>query len=84
MFRLELGDCGFRVRVIHVKTGQIVRDPIIMAIKPKYGGAIRVPFGEDACRQFFQKITAQATHFVINGRGISAEDFFSQELLTIN
>lgn len=80
MFRLNVSDCGNRVQIVHLKTGRIVRNPIIMALKPNYGGVVRVPFGEDACRQFFQKVTALASHFIINGRGIPAEDFFSQEL----
>lgn len=80
MFRLDMSECGKRVHIIHIKTGRIVHHPTVMAVKPNYGGAVLVPFGEDACRQFFQKVTSMASLFVINGRGISAEDFFSQEL----
>lgn len=83
MFRLDMSECGKRVRIIHIKTGRIVHHPTVMAVKPNYGGAVLVPFGEDACRQFFQKVTSMASLFVINGRGVSAEDFFSQKLLAI-
>ncbi|MCB9804730.1 hypothetical protein H6769_03755 [Candidatus Peribacteria bacterium] len=80
MFRLDMSECGKRVFIIHTKTGRIVHHPTVMAVKPNYGGAVLVPFGEDACRQFFQKMT---NLIVVNGRGVPAEDFFSQKLLAI-
>ena len=69
MFRLDMSECGKKVELFHlhpVKEKAVI-NPFVLAVHSNHAGHTKLPkYG--------------FAHFFINGRGISAENLFSQEL----
>ena len=87
MFRLDMSECGKKVELFHlhpVKEKAVI-NPFVLAVHSNHAGHTKLPFdGASCCISVFKKLVIHTkygfAHFFINGRGISAEKLFSQEL----